>query len=532
MPRILRPSAGSLPQLRFDDLYTAVYALIDDAKTDYSVVKLYKGSHGSPNPHPVVTDFAGWFFEHRRGLVGYACHTIRPRAARFVVDDLVAFDSTHRPRVPTLEVFGLLDKARRQPGESSEGYLNYVADREHCLGAYRGGSSGFDDEARAFACAHFRQLGIPSDLDDVMVFAGGAKGVFLACCAALMCQRRFDELRPTGGVILAPSGYYQSLRLIPPIFGGILHIEDDLTGDTVAAWVDDTAHLSGRVVYVPLVNNLDGRVLTRDQAHGIAAAVVSHNATHPDNPVYVIGDDVYVGSYLDDHLVPEPIGAAPGIGPWCVSVVTPSKTFTLPTGRVAFATTTNPALRRALAHYRTVFSHGRVPQVGELTSAAALCLTPPTWITEWNAWNRQQLSYFTRELQTLNRELGREIYRVELPQGGWYVPVHVARSLFGDRVQSGVDAQAVLLCYGEGDPQSGLAMLPGELFGHSDSDGWYTLRANLAVDTGTVARTVTRLRDLARAMTGGRRDRILGYALTRARRAVPHLDQTVAHRTY
>lgn len=196
--------------------------------------------------------------------------------------------------MPTLEVFRLLDKTRRQPGESAEGYLNYVADREHQLGAYRGGSSGFDDEARAFACAHFRQLGIPSGIDDVMIFAGGAKGVFLACCAAVMCERRLEELDPRGGVILAPSGYYQSLRLIPPIFGGTIHVEEELSGETVAAWLCDTEHLGGRLIYVPLVNNLDGRVLTRDQARGIAAAVVDHNSAHPDNPIFVIGDDVYV----------------------------------------------------------------------------------------------------------------------------------------------------------------------------------------------------------------------------------------------
>jgi aspartate/methionine/tyrosine aminotransferase len=526
------PDVGVLPQCRFDDLYTAVYALIDDAKADYWVVKLHKGSHGSPNPHAVVTDFARWFFEHRRGLLGYACHTIRPDTAKHVVDDLVDYDSTHAPRVPTLEVFRLLDKTQRQPGESSEGYLNYVADREHQLGAYRGGSSGFDDEARGFACAHFRQLGIPSDVDDVMIFAGGAKGVFLACCAALMCERRFDELEPRGGLILAPSGYYQSLRLIPPIFGGTIHVEDELTGQTVTDWLDDTAHLRSRLIYVPLVNNLDGRVLSREQARGIAAAIVGHNAAHSDNPVYVIGDDVYVGSYLDDDITPEPIGAAPGTARWCVSVVTPSKTFTLPTGRVAFATTTNATLRRALAHYRTVFSHGRVPQIGELTSAAALCLTPPAWVNQWNAWNRQQLTYFATEIQALNRELGQETYRVDLPQGGWYVPVRIARSLFGERVQTGVDALAVLLLYGEDDRQTGLAMLPGELFGRGCEDGWYTLRANLATDTGTIVRTVARLRDVAHALTSDRRDRIISYALTRARRAVPDLDQTIANRTY
>src|SRR5690348_13503827 len=114
----LAPPVSPLPQPTFEDLYTAVYALIDDAKTDHRVVKLYKGSHGSPNPHHIVTDFARWFFEHRRGLLGYACNKVRPQAAKYIVDDLVEYDSAHEPRVPTLEVFRLLDKAQCQTGET------------------------------------------------------------------------------------------------------------------------------------------------------------------------------------------------------------------------------------------------------------------------------------------------------------------------------------------------------------------------------------------------------------------------------
>ncbi|OLF06920.1 aminotransferase class I/II-fold pyridoxal phosphate-dependent enzyme [Actinophytocola xanthii] len=521
-----------LPQERFDDLYTAVYALIDDAKAEYHVVKLYKGSHASPNPHKSVTDFGAWFFERRRGLLGYACDKNRPATLQYALEDLAEFDRVHKPRISTVEAFTILARSRDQPNEAFEDYLNYVADRTHQFGWYRGGSSGFDDEARAFTCAHFRQLGISCDIDDVMIFAGGAKGVFLACCAAFMSHRMFEELHHRGGVVLAPSGYYQSLRLLPPIFGGTLHVEDDLTGETVDEWLTDTEDLPGRVVYVPLVNNLDGRVLSRERAEDIASAIVNHNLDHPHNPAYVIGDDVYVGSYMHDDLDATPIGAIPELALWCVSVVTPSKTFTLPTGRVAFATSRNPAVRKAIAHYRTVFSHGRVPQSSELISAAAISLTPESWIDRWNNWNREHLGYFAREVNNLNAVLGREVFRIEQPEGGWYAPVRVARDLFGERVRSSVDAHAVLLYYGGDDRESGVAMLPGELFGRGCDNGWYTLRANLAVDTGTIARTVRRLHDAASAMLGTSRDHVIGHALSRARRVVPDLDRTIANRRY
>lgn len=46
----------------------------------------------------------------------------------------------------------------------------------------------------------------------------------------------------------------------------------------------------------------------------------------------------------------------------------------------------------ALAHYRTVFSFGRVPQAGELSGVAALCLTPQSWIANWNTEHRRRLA--------------------------------------------------------------------------------------------------------------------------------------------
>ncbi len=206
-----------------------------------------------------------------------------------------------------------------------------------------------------------------------------------------------------------------------------------------------------------------------------------------------------------------------------VSVVTPSKTVALPTARVAFATTTNPAMRATLAHFRTVFSFGRVPQCGELTGVAALCLTPQAWIDAWNSEYRRRLGVLRAGLRAVNSELGCEVYQVPPPQGGWYFTLRVARHLFPADVTSSVHAAVVLAHYDQDCHDSGLAMLPGELFGHGlpgCPEPWLTLRGSLAVDEDTLRICVERLRDAALRLRGPDGSTAVRHALYTSERAM------------
>lgn len=522
----------------FDDLYTAVYDLIDDAKGDHDLVKSYKGSHGSPDPHPVVHRWAEFFAREQRGLIAYACSVVAPHREP-ALEDLDAFDAEHQPRVPVRAAFDQLVRLLGRPDESPADVLSYLTSRTHRLGAYRGGSSGYDEESRAFLAAHFQQLGVPANPEDVLVFAGGAKGAFSAFIAALMCHRQHDDLRHLGGVMLAPSGYYQSLRLIPALFGGDIHVTEDLTGDVVGAWLADTQRIGPRCIYVPLVNNFDGRVLTRDRAHSIAQAVLEHNAAHPDQPVYALADDVYVDSYLQPGCRGVPIGAVtgadlgnPGLGrmsDWTLTVVTPSKTFALPTARVAFATTTSAALGRAVSHYRTVLSQGRVPQTTELAAVAAICLTQQIWVDGWNAFYGSSLQLMRGRVGLVNAAVGYEALSVAVPEGGWYLPLHVSPRLMPG-ASSSVDAAAVLLHYGGTDRDSGIGMLPGELFGIRARDG-FTLRGTLAVGDQELGRFADRLGDAATVLSGPDGPLVIEQALQRAR-TVADINNIVAKCRY
>lgn len=127
---------------------------------------------------------------------------------------------------------------------------------------------------------------------------------------------------------------------------------------------------------------------------------------------------------------------------WTLTVVTASKTFALPTARVAFAATTNPALLRAVAHYRTVLSQGRVPQIDELAAAAAICWTPQSWIDGWNSRYRAALAGIQEALRTVNATAGSDALTIGDPEGGWYLPLRVSPRLM-PQANSGVDAFAV-----------------------------------------------------------------------------------------
>jgi len=531
------PVRPCLPQGEFDDLYSAVYRILDDAKTGHDLVKLYKGSHASPLPHHRVLDFGSFFYRTRQGLLAYACEA----AGGASEAHLDAYDRDHAPRVRTRAVFEHLVSFFRKPGESRAAFLRYLTSRTHDLGAYRGGSSGYDDEARALAAAHFNTLSVPATPANTEVFCGGAKGVFLAFCAALMCRRRHDQLTHEGGVLLAPEGYYQSLRLMPAVFGGEIHVVPELSWETIQRWLAETVRQPNRAVYVPLVNNADGRVLTWLRACSVASAVLRHNQAHPRQPVYVLADDVYAGSYLAPGLAPTSVasvtGAAlgdPALGvmsDWTVTVATSSKTFALPTSRIAFATTTSRRLLDALRHYRTVFSMSRAPQVTELTAAAALCLTPATWAEQWNHHYRSAYQALALRIEAVNTEAGFAACTVQEPEGGWYLPLRLSPALFGGQATSAMDAFAVMLHYGRGSQDTGIGFLPGELFGQRTHQEGFAVRGSLAVSPAELDAFARRLSDAVRLLRGPDGHAVVSYARRRAR-DVCDLDAILARCRY
>lgn len=173
-----------------------------------------------------------------------------------------------------------------------------------------------------------------------------------------------------------------------------------------------------------------------------------------------------------------------------------------------------------MSHYRTVLSQGRVPQAGELTAAAAICLTPQDWIDAWNSVYRTALADLTRHLHDINTRLGYQAVWADPIEGGWYLPLRLARRLLPG-VASSVEAFAALLHYGCGERASGIAVLPGELFGHRigrhGCDEAFLLRGTLAAGDRELHRFVARLALAATAWSGPDGPALIQAALQRTR---------------
>jgi hypothetical protein len=117
-------------------------------------------------------------------------------------------------------------------------------------------------------------------------------------------------------------------------------------------------------------------------------------------------------------------------------------------------------------------------------------------------------------------------------EGGWYFALRVSPRVFLNKVRSSLDASAVLLYYGDVDSGTGIAMLPGELFGyrfHGTRDDSFVLRGTLAVDYDQLYEFAARLRDMAFRLRAW--PDIVGRA-TKAARAVADVDGILAQTTY
>lgn len=155
---------------------------------------------------------------------------------------------------------------------------------------------------------------------------------------------------------------------------------------------------------------------------------------------------------------------------------------------------------------------------------------PQEWIDRWNTTYRTALAGLTSHLHRINTRLGYRAVWADPIQGGWYLPLRLAPRLLPGATSS-VDAFAALLHYGGSERSSGIALLPGESFGHQAQTGAFLLRGSLAVGNHELHRFATRLGQATATWSSPGGAEVVARALHRAR-TVADLDTILKHTRY
>jgi len=464
--------------------------LIDKFKQDRKVVKLYKGSHLSDQPHQVVFDFLNYFSKTKRGVISFMKENGLSASSRCNIEEVI--DS-------------LYDR-HAKAGETRTEFEKYIDTRQHNLGLYRGGSTGFSDESKALVASYFKNYNFDLDESDINIFSGGIKGAFICFCAAIFAHHDFDEISMNGGVFLMPVGYYQSLRNIPSLFKCQINVADIYSHGVVKAWIESTSNIKRRAIYIPTVNNSNGVIINKTQIEKIISLVIQENLAGRE--LYVFWDDVYRGSNLtnvfEDNSIPfniEVNGNTYNICDYAVVATSSSKTYALPTARVSFTGTKNKALFKAMEHYQILLSYGRISQIDELTALVAILCTPQKWIDEYNAIYRKNLRYLDSRVTELNKKNfgDKKIISINRPDGGWYFILLIDKSIVDSKIDSSLGFLSIMLSYSN-EQNSGIACLPGELFGYINGNK-FAFRGTLAIAEKDMQRLITYLDDMLKILT-------------------------------
>ncbi len=488
----------SIINTQFDDIYSVAYKVIDSAAASRNLVKLYKGSHISEQPHEAVFKFLAHFAVSQEGLLSF----IDKHSGQLSLS------------VNPDKILQRLYQAEAKNNECYEDFRSCILTRKHKLGHYRGGSSGYASESKAAICEYFDQFELKFDIDNINIYSGGIKGAFMCFCAALFSSRSYDDIHILGGSFLMPIGYYQSLRNIPSLFKCQINTLDIYNENSIKQWIKATRNIKRRAIYIPTVNNADGLVLPAKSMRSIIKHVIEENLQ--GRQLLIFWDDVYRGSYIgkDCYGVNPEFkvrirGKDYSASDYSVIATSPSKTYALPTSRVCFIATTNTELYSAMEHYQILMSFGRVSQIDELCALVAMLCTPSEWVTRNNKIYESNLKYLQNAVADINTQYGhgKSLITLIRPEGGWYFIMKISKQCTDWEVGHSIEFLNVLLTY-SGKARSGIACLPGELFGYTAADE-YIYRCTLAVSKPTMDEFIARLTEIMKLLSSSKRQKIL-----------------------
>jgi hypothetical protein len=410
--------------------------------------------------------------------------------------DLEASDQTNQPRIGTAAAFEAMSSAYRPNGIDPDEYLT-------CLTT---GSVGpcaqtlLSCEAKAFVAAHFHQQGIIASATDVQVFNSDTTQLLmtLACANYRVWNRTHLLVPPSHEHLTAPLRELDVAAPIPmPLITNTV-----LNRDWPPKLVQDNETFT---LYVPLVDELSGRPLTRKRALGIADAVLRHNHERPNNPILVFADESTIDSGVPTQSLAAITGTDLGndtLGPmsnWTLTAVQPSKMFPNASPHLTFTHTTNPWLHDTLANWVALLGGSSTAPTQELIAAAELCLTPNDTLAQAHQRATTNLDLLRHDITRINNALMGNLLTVsDRPVRHGHVVITLSPQLFSRYMITFVKRLHQII---HNQAPGLLTLRPDDLFTRSRAthpDSPLRLWANLDIDDQQLDQIVTALNTITK----------------------------------
>ncbi len=236
--------------------------------------------------------------------------------------------------------------------------------------------------------------------------------------------------------------------------------------------------------------NPTGTVFSKEQLEAICDAVVEANKRRgPENPLYVMFDQIYWVLCYENTQHFDPVSLNPEMRPYTIFIDGLSKAFAATGIRVGWAF--GPS--HIIAKMKSILGHigAWAPKAEQVATAAYLSQTDE--VDQYLAWIKTELSERLVMFYEGFTNMKNEGFPVEVirPQGALYLTVKFSlrgkETTEGTTFESTKDIAAFLL------DKAGLALVPFYAFGASEDSEWFRLSVGTA-DKNEISNVFMRLK--------------------------------------
>lgn len=462
---------------------------------DFEALKFQKGGQYFNQPYEKVLEVGSNIFKYQGGIINYLKREAIQQNIS-LVSNIKKYHTNTGYFVNLYAAYLLIWKEFIKTGiidkdVAFETFLDDFANEKHKLTPYRGsGRNGKPIESKAIMSEYFRSCGIAAALDQIIICNAGFKGLYMCATLALLSKHYGEDRIFKKSSILVSKGYYQDLALPLPLWQSQLKVIDKLSAKCLQELLQNPNHTIA-AIFISSVSNPEGEVLSEEELYEISQVILHYNFHNPDNPIFVISDEVYKWSTLNENIDTTSIASINianlgSMHDYTLTITSASKTFGYASSRVGIACSGNYKLLKEISWAMKELSCSSVSQVTEITTVAAFALTPKAWVDNNNKYYVQRLIETKDYIASINQFFQSSALSIIEPQGGWFVTLKFNRQFLGNSINSSIELQRYFLKYDNGNPNSGICVLPGIVFGFENQvshkkEPYFLLRCTLAV---------------------------------------------------